>query len=217
MSEHQESSPPDDTIKNLLKTLPKVQVSDDFERNLQRRFETGAMEEVRGKLSGSIFRIPALSYSIAALVIVGAISAYLIFKFRTFERSQSSPVPTSTLQPVPENRVGVSKPDSAVSNSRGKQVASPSGGEVARDEKLKSPNGAGAFQNQRADTKAERQVSSLSKDQAGPQEGQKPAEFLKELQQNAPAARNSAGADKIETSEATHRLSTVQTEMKIIK
>ncbi|MBI4546337.1 MAG: hypothetical protein HY707_00020 [Ignavibacteriae bacterium] len=83
-------------LRKLLKGLPKVKASEDFEARLQRRITS---EESRRPILGRVFaprRIPVFAYSLVTIVAVCLISYYVFF------RTGNVPMPTE--QEIPATR-----------------------------------------------------------------------------------------------------------------
>ena len=87
-------------VDKLLKGLPKVQASADFEERLHRRIAETATDRPAGGWIKHVFGtrpIPALAYSLSTLVLVGIISYYAFF------RSGSVPTPEQLVPPQTDN------------------------------------------------------------------------------------------------------------------
>ncbi len=88
-------------VRRLLKSLPQVESTEDFEARLQRRI---AEEEGREDTSGifawlaGIRRIPVFAYSMISVIVVGVVSYFLLIR--------TSPVapPAHERLAIPENR-----------------------------------------------------------------------------------------------------------------
>src|ERR1051325_3445927 len=110
MNEPKEHPEDQNSIRKLLKELPKVEASADFEKRLEQRIAgdpaLGSQPGWFGNLLGS-HRIPAFGYSLATLVLVGVVSYYAFFRSGTvpmrpviIEREQTiSPSGTNSPQP----------------------------------------------------------------------------------------------------------------------
>ena len=87
-------------VDKLLKGLPKVQASADFEERLHRRIAETATDRPAGGWIKHVFGkrpIPALAYSLSTLVLVGIVSYYAFF------RSGSVPTPEQLVPPQTDN------------------------------------------------------------------------------------------------------------------
>ncbi|MFI5252054.1 MAG: hypothetical protein ACHQQQ_06440 [Bacteroidota bacterium] len=87
-----------ENFRKWLKSLPKVQVSSEFEDNLQRRIRTGKSQSVPYGLWESLTKAPALVYSIAGLCVVAGLSAYIIYRTRVNDLKTPTLVPDNAHQ-----------------------------------------------------------------------------------------------------------------------
>lgn len=94
MENTEEHNDNQENIRRLLKELPKVQASPDFEQRLQRRI---SHETTPGWLERFFrpARIPAFAYSLTTVVVVGIISYYAFFRPGTAPRPELPPVQDS--------------------------------------------------------------------------------------------------------------------------
>lgn len=129
--EHEEHRP----VRRLLKELPKVEASPDFEQRLQRRIReggslpasaSGGAERARG------FTIPVFAYSLLTVLLVGLISYYSFF------RTAETPVVPKAVRPAPAERRSVAPAPTALpTEGEGESIqprdaAPPVGGNRAR-------------------------------------------------------------------------------------
>jgi hypothetical protein len=94
-------------VRKLLKRLPKVEASADFEQRLQRRIaEEGKKSAMPGRWKELLLpkRIPVFAYSLVTLVVVGVVSYYSIFR--------SGRMPRKEIPIVQENEKTISAPAS---------------------------------------------------------------------------------------------------------
>src|ERR1041384_1739165 len=98
----------EEPIRRALKKLPQVKAAPDFEARLQRRLNEPERHEGGRTRFGFIpFRVPALGYSLVALVLVGVVSYYM------FWRTGVVPVSTQEMVAPPPAASSEGKTESA--------------------------------------------------------------------------------------------------------
>lgn len=106
MTETDTSDDKDPKLQKILRDLPHVGASPDFEQRLQRRLtEARAGNETEARSGRLPFRIPAFGYSIVAVAVVGFLSYYILLRTR-FETPPSSPQIISLPRPADTARGG---------------------------------------------------------------------------------------------------------------
>lgn len=86
-------------LRKLLKELPMVDASPDFEMKLQRRIHQESAAKFR--FFASLRRIPVFAYSLVTLLLVGGISYYAFFKHGSIPSQEQVP-PDHVVIPLPE-------------------------------------------------------------------------------------------------------------------
>jgi hypothetical protein len=104
MNEHQHDSEYQ-RLRKLLKELPKMDASPDFEMKLQRRIHQESEDKFR--FLDSIRRIPVFAYSLVTILLVGGISYYAFFKHGSIPSQEQLP-PDHVVIPLPEKSAAVS-------------------------------------------------------------------------------------------------------------
>lgn len=128
-------------VRKLLKDLPEMKASPDFEQRLQRRIvQEETAKEVR--ILGKLFRpryVPVFSYSLVALVAVGVVSYYV---FMRTEMHPPSSMPLREPSAPAEQKTGVpsqnAQPQSEDKAAENNQDPSIKGGFNRRDVPVKS-------------------------------------------------------------------------------
>ncbi|TAK55369.1 MAG: hypothetical protein EPO24_12200 [Bacteroidetes bacterium] len=115
MNEQNHNREPENEVGKLLRQLPNVNASSDFEAKLQRRIDSEASKQERKKLFGFFIfpqRVPVLVTSIVALMAVSVISYYLFLKSKPstseqFNKVSQPPAPSLAQE---ENNAAAEQP-----------------------------------------------------------------------------------------------------------
>jgi hypothetical protein len=108
-------------VRRLLKELPAVKASPDFEQRLLRRIKEGAPAAAPDAPKRRLLAVPVFAYSLLTLLLVGVISYY------TFYRSSDAPVMRDSAPREPAERRSAAPPPAAVPGSVERPAETPSG------------------------------------------------------------------------------------------
>jgi hypothetical protein len=113
-----------DDIPGLLKKLPKINTSGDFEQQLYRKISAEQESPIQPGYFEKIFRMPAIGYSLAALFLICGLSIYVMYRTRSLEVQESRNIPSISSQPsettTPSMEKGV--PESALQLQQNEKV-----------------------------------------------------------------------------------------------